>query len=75
MSGRTENYSAVIGIELAGKRLDQALAALFPDFSRSRLQQWLKEGLVTLDGRACKAKEKVVGGERVQLEAHLDDQV
>ncbi|MET0013334.1 MAG: 23S rRNA pseudouridine(1911/1915/1917) synthase RluD [Sedimenticola sp.] len=75
MSGRTENYSAVIGIELAGKRLDQALAALFPDFSRNRLQQWLKEGLVTLDGRACKAKEKVVGGERVQLEAHLDDQV
>ncbi|MET0104773.1 MAG: 23S rRNA pseudouridine(1911/1915/1917) synthase RluD [Sedimenticola sp.] len=75
MTGRTENYSAVIGIELAGKRLDQALAALFPDFSRSRLQQWLKEGLVTLDGRACKAKEKVVGGERVQLEAHLDDQV
>ncbi|MES9868517.1 MAG: 23S rRNA pseudouridine(1911/1915/1917) synthase RluD [Sedimenticola sp.] len=75
MSGRTENHSAVIGIELAGKRLDQALAALFPDFSRSRLQQWLKEGLVTLDGRTCKAKEKVMGGERVELEAHLDDQV
>jgi len=60
-------------MDLAGKRLDQALARLFPDFSRSRLQQWLKAGRVTLDGRACRAREKVAGGERVTLEAHFEE--
>ncbi|MES9875263.1 MAG: 23S rRNA pseudouridine(1911/1915/1917) synthase RluD [Candidatus Sedimenticola sp. PURPLELP] len=75
MSKTTEHLSAQVGLELAGKRLDQALAVLFPDYSRSRLQQWLKAGLVTLDGRPCKAKEKVVGGELVQLEARIENQV
>lgn len=61
-------------MDLAGKRLDQALAKVFPDFSRSRLQQWLKEGLITLDGQACRARDKVAGGEKVELEAHFEEQ-
>jgi len=64
-----------VGVELAGKRLDQALAQLFPDYSRSRLQQWVKEGLVTLDGVICRPRDKVLGGEWVALEAHLENQV
>ncbi len=75
MSERVEHLTARVGIELAGKRLDQALAQLFPDYSRSRLQQWVKEGLVTLDGVACRPRDKVVGGEWVALEARLEDQV
>ncbi|OOZ36936.1 23S rRNA pseudouridine(1911/1915/1917) synthase RluD [Solemya velesiana gill symbiont] len=75
MTEKIEHLDARIGLDLAGKRLDQALAVLFPDFSRSRLQQWLKEGFVTLDGRQCKAKDKVVGGELVELEVHLEEQV
>jgi 23S rRNA pseudouridine1911/1915/1917 synthase len=64
-----------VGVELAGKRLDQALAQLFPDYSRSRLQQWVKAGLVTLDGVTCRPRDKVLGGEWVALEARLEDQV
>lgn len=66
---------AVVGMKLAGKRLDQALPLLFPDFSRSRLQQWIKQGLVTLDGKVCRPRDKVSGGETVDLEALLEDQV
>lgn len=75
MSDRIERLTALVSDDLAGKRLDQALAVLFPDFSRSRLQQWVKEGLVTIDGRPGSQREKVVGGEEVRLEAHFDDQV
>ncbi len=75
MSQRIQQLEAHVGVELAGKRLDQALARLFPDFSRTRLQQWVKEGRVALDGRVCRGRDKVFGGERVELEAVLEDQV
>ncbi|MCW8908379.1 MAG: 23S rRNA pseudouridine(1911/1915/1917) synthase RluD [Sedimenticola sp.] len=75
MSDQIEHLSARVGDELAGKRLDQALAQLFPDYSRSRLQQWVKEGRVTVDGASCRPRDKVLGGERVSLEAHLEEQV
>ncbi len=38
--------SATIPPELAGQRLDKALAKLFPDITRSRIQKWIKEGRV-----------------------------
>jgi 23S rRNA pseudouridine1911/1915/1917 synthase len=60
-------HELTIPQECAGLRLDQALAQLFPAHSRSRLQGWLKAGLVTLDGGARDAKFKVWGGERVHL--------
>ncbi|MBL8444895.1 MAG: RluA family pseudouridine synthase, partial [Zoogloeaceae bacterium] len=53
--------------DCAGLRLDQALARLFPSHSRSRLQSWLKAGLVTLDGGTRDAKQKVWGGEALQV--------
>jgi len=52
---------------LAGLRFDKALAAMFPEHSRSRLQKWLKEGHVRLDSRAAKPKQKIWGGERVEV--------
>lgn len=51
----------------AGMRLDQALAEVLPDFSRSRLQQWIKEGLVEVDGRILRPRAPVSGGEQVRL--------
>jgi 23S rRNA pseudouridine1911/1915/1917 synthase len=75
LNERIEYFNASIDQELAGKRLDQVLPLLFPDFSRSRLQQWIKQGQVTLDGKACRIRDKVVGGERVELAARLEDQV
>ncbi len=53
--------------DLAGLRLDQALARLFPEHSRSRLAGWVKEGRVTVDAAHVDGKRKVWGGERVAL--------
>ncbi len=58
---------AIIPQEMAGVRVDQALAALFPAYSRARLQRWLHEGYATVDGRRTPAKERVRGGERLEL--------
>ncbi|CAG0964177.1 Ribosomal large subunit pseudouridine synthase D [Methylophilaceae bacterium] len=52
---------------LGGLRLDQALQRMMPDQSRSRLQAWIKDGLVTIDARTTTAKLKVWGGELVQI--------
>ncbi len=54
--------------ELAGRRLDQVLAELFPEFSRSRLKQWVEEGRVRVDGRIMRPKDKVQGIEGIELE-------
>ena len=57
----------------AGERVDQAAAALWPDFSRSRLTAWLRDGALTLDGERVKPNRKVIGGERLVLDAELED--
>lgn len=53
-------------------RLDQALSELLPQYSRSRLQQWIKEGHVQVDGRQWRPRDKVLGGEAVSLEAVVE---
>jgi 23S rRNA pseudouridine1911/1915/1917 synthase len=58
----------------AGRRLDQVLAELFPDYSRSRLQQWIRQGGVLVDGQPVAAKHRVAGGESVGIEARLDQE-
>ena len=55
----------------AGRRLDQALADLSPDFSRSRLKSWIDSGCVTVDGKQRAAKYRLAGGERVSIDAEL----
>jgi len=55
--------------ELAGMRLDQCLAEMFPDYSRSKLQIWIKAGRVRVDGVALKGREKLDGGEEIELDA------
>ncbi len=54
--------------ELAGQRLDQALARLFPDYSRSRLKQWIEEGHVNVDGKSLRPKDRLKGGEQITLQ-------
>jgi 23S rRNA pseudouridine1911/1915/1917 synthase len=61
--------SMEIPAECAGWRLDAALAQLFPEHSRSRLQGWLRQGLIRLDGSAAEPKRKVYGGERINFDA------
>lgn len=71
-----KNYSADPGTELirlhvpadcAGLRLDQALARLLPAWSRSRLAQWVKEGKVLVEGEAGTPRDKVRGGESIEV--------
>ena len=75
---REKNYSdwdaalgapmdAAVPAALGGLRLDQALARIFPQYSRNRLQAWLKSGHITIDGRRLSAKASVTGGERIEL--------
>ncbi len=62
---------AEIPDDLAGLRLDQALARLFPDYSRSRITQWIRSGQVRVDGATRKPRDAVLGGEQVCVEAEL----
>ena len=68
-------YKAVITEAQSGLRLDQAMALLFPDFSRSRLQAWIKEGRVLVDGTARKPRDKVIEGQQLVLSALMEAQV
>jgi 23S rRNA pseudouridine1911/1915/1917 synthase len=52
-----------------GQRLDLALAAALPQFSRSRLATWVKEGAVTVDGASARPRDAVYGGETVVVRA------
>lgn len=64
--------TAKVPLELAGMRLDQVLAELFADYSRSKLQTWVKAGRVTVDGLLLKPKDKLVGGELISLDAEAE---
>ena len=68
----TVSLSASVPLELAGARLDQAAAQLFPEYSRERLKDWIKDGRLTVEGRSGKPKDKVAGGEELVLEAELE---
>ena len=68
---QTIHLSVSIPESMRGRRLDQALAELVPDYSRSRLQQWIRAGQVVLDGRLPKTREIVQGGEQVQIDAEV----
>lgn len=59
--------NATIPNRYAGLRLDQALVKLFPNWSRSRLQLWISQKRVTLDGKAVNSKQKVWGNEQVWI--------
>lgn len=59
-------------LSLAGKRFDQALAEMFPDFSRSRLTEWIKSGDALLDGQPSRPRAPVRGGETVALNVRTE---
>jgi len=58
--------------DLAGQRLDQALARLFPEYSRSRLKSWLLDGAISVDGAQPRPRDPVHGGEVVHLTAEAE---
>jgi len=64
----SNSIALTIPHDLGGLRLDVALQRLLPEHSRSRLQAWIKEGLVTVDENPSTSKTKVWGGERVTVQ-------
>jgi 23S rRNA pseudouridine1911/1915/1917 synthase len=66
--------TAVVPDSLMGSRLDFAAAELFPDYSRSRLQAWIKSADLTVNGQQAKPKDKMMGGEELVLIAELEEQ-
>ncbi|MFW6322730.1 MAG: 23S rRNA pseudouridine(1911/1915/1917) synthase RluD [Guyparkeria sp.] len=64
----------IVPVEHAGMRLDQAASRCWPEFSRNRLQGWIKEGRLTVDGRKARPRDAVLGGETLELAAELEQQ-
>lgn len=59
-----------------GKRLDQALAKMFPDYSRSRIKEWILAGCVTVNGEVLdRPREKMYGGEIIAIDAQVEAEV
>ncbi len=56
-------------------RLDQALARMFPEYSRSRLKEWFLAGAITVDGGPKRPRDPVAGGETVTLEPRAEAEV
>jgi 23S rRNA pseudouridine1911/1915/1917 synthase len=71
----TISHEAIVPLSAAGRRFDQALAEMFPDYSRSRLTAWVKAGAVTLDGAPAAPRHLLRGGEKVQVEVELETEV
>jgi 23S rRNA pseudouridine1911/1915/1917 synthase len=71
----TIRHEAEVPLTAAGRRFDQALAEMFPDYSRSRLSGWIKSGAVTLDGKQAQPRVLLRGGEQVRLEVELETEV
>ncbi|QFU24045.1 23S rRNA pseudouridine(1911/1915/1917) synthase RluD [Shewanella eurypsychrophilus] len=66
------NLKSEITATQTGQRLDQTLADLFPDYSRTRIKEWILDGVVTIDGEACiKPREKVLEGQEIAVGATL----
>jgi len=71
----TIRQQAEVPLTAAGRRFDQALAEMFPEYSRSRLSGWIKAGVVTLDGAPAPPRQLLRGGERVELDVELETEV
>ena len=65
---------ATVAAEYYGQRVDVVLAQLFPDYSRSQLTNWLKEGSITLNQRQCKPKDKLCGGEHISMHVVFNEE-
>ena len=67
--------SAEVPPEQMGQRLDQTLAELFPEYSRSRLKTWIEADLVKLNDRITNIpREKVLGGEKIEITVEVEDE-
>jgi 23S rRNA pseudouridine1911/1915/1917 synthase len=71
MPTEVREHSLVMPEFPAGSRLDAALAQALPQYSRSRIAAWIKDGAVDVDGRRPKPKDLMFGGETVNVRAEI----
>lgn len=64
----TTKYQYIVPDDMIGQRIDKVLAELCQDYSRSTIQSWIKQGLVMMDDELPKQKDKVYGGEQLEVE-------
>lgn len=74
MSGKSEiiHLEGTVPEELAGQRLDVVLARMYPDYSRSRLQQWIQAGWVTVDGETPRPRDAAMPAARISIHARVE---
>lgn len=65
------SLQATVPEDLSGKRLDQAAAHLFPDYSRGRIQSWIKEGTLLVNGAVLRSRDKTYDGDILSLDTEL----
>lgn len=66
-------FKTVVSSDFCGMRIDQALAAMCPQHSRSRLQQWIKLGMVKLNQQYSNQRTKVYQGDEIDILAQYQD--
>lgn len=74
MAQRVE-LTATVSENQLGQRLDQALAELFPDYSRSRIKEWILDQRVLVNGKIWDKPKKVFGGEAVAINAEIEEEI
>ena len=65
------HHELTLPLDSAGQRVDQVLAGLLPEYSRTRIKEWLETGQILLNGARVRPKDRVIGGERVAVRAVL----
>ena len=73
MSKGQRLLTAIIPNEMAGMRLDQVLASIFPEYSRARLQHWIRHGQIVVNDRQLRPRDKIKGGESVEVVVTADE--
>ena len=70
----SQQIISIVPPEMAQQRLDQVVASLCPQYSRSQLQRWIKAGQILVNNKTMKPKERLTGGEEIIIQATLDVQ-
>lgn len=65
--GTPDVISLILPSDICGERLDKVLSKLVPQYSRSRIQQWIEAGFVTVDGKTSKIKSTMLGDEKIEI--------
>jgi 23S rRNA pseudouridine1911/1915/1917 synthase len=73
MSTEFQVIDLTIPPELAGRRLDSALARLLPQHSRTRIKGWIEEGAVLVGRQRLKPRDLVVAGARVRVQMRPEE--